>query len=438
MAERDFELLHRDAECCHRKAGGRLSELTAGSAAACASACAASQEVFACRFFEFSSRSGHCVLCAGCQITANRTHLLGREVWARRPYEWGATESTRCLGRPPLGSTPRPERAPDVHIAVSLAAFEVDAWIEALIQNALRHTQPSTGIMLHLNRATTYAPCLIGRWNDSIGRLGVAAERVTVRWGTGSILWAHLANARAIAWRWPTVRYVVMQASNMMWVRPGMEARVSELHTSAAAREPTSRQAVKALHKLRTKDAIFRAILATGGPRGAAPAWNYHEGSFYPMRTLLRFRAFVLAQLGDAGGDDERRARLRARVLAARWYPEEFWLPTWTLSAGGGGMARRASAPGGLQVLQVCYNNDSAYDRERVPNCASPADAEAVQRGAMVGRYAVKRVHRALGGDKAHVVTALLRGDGILGPRPPGLDALLRCRARDWPIRYGT
>ena len=66
---------------------------------------------------------------------------------------------------------------------MSLAAFEADAWIEALIQNALRHTQPSTGIMLHLNRATAYAPCLIHRWNGSIGRLGVAAERVAVRWG---------------------------------------------------------------------------------------------------------------------------------------------------------------------------------------------------------------------------------------------------------------
>ena len=124
--------------------------------------------------------------------------------------------------------------------------------------------------MLHLNNRTKYAQCLIGRWNRSIGRVGVAAGRVAVERAKGSLLWAHLTNAQSIAWRWPAAHYVVLQASNMMWVRPGMEEVVATLQMSASVEVPDNSQGKKALRKMLQSDGIFNAILAMGG-REATP-----------------------------------------------------------------------------------------------------------------------------------------------------------------------
>ena len=54
---------------------------------------------------------------------------------------------------------------------------------------------------------------------------------------TGSILYAHALNAFAAAVQWPAARYIVLQASNMLWVRPGMEARVRRLRHSLGRRD---------------------------------------------------------------------------------------------------------------------------------------------------------------------------------------------------------
>ena len=426
-----FEPLRRDSECCHAKAGGRLGTRNVSSAVACANACLQARSARACHFFEFSSPRA-CVLCAGCQLKSNRSHLFGKDVWARKPL-WGTTEETDCAARPAIRAPRLSVRpAPPAPVAISLAVHESDAWVEVLIENALAFSASRTSVMLHLNSLTTYAPCLLRRWNGSMpGRLGVAAERYPVRWGTGSVLWAHLANARAIARRWPSTRYVVLQASDMVWVRPGMEARVVALQTSASMQAARGSQGRKAL-RMQQQTRVFAAIL--NASRGGEPTQNYHEGSFYPTELLLRFRAFLWAELEQAAEQQQQSTApiatdaasrlLRSSVLEQRWLADEFWLPTYALHAEWMGSHRAADS-------QLCYRNDSSYDIARLPHCVGPRDVEAIQRGKLGGYYAVKRVRRAAGG---YIVDALLHGDGRMPPREArtaALDEQLRCRTRE-------
>merc|ERR1712232_1179327 len=75
-------------------------------------------------------------------------------------------------------------------------------------------------------------------------RIAVTSERIAVRPYRGSVFYSHILNAKTMEKHWPgECGYWVLQASNMMWVRKGMEERVREYEFSPIGyREiPTSR-----------------------------------------------------------------------------------------------------------------------------------------------------------------------------------------------------
>ena len=185
--------------------------------------------------------------------------------------------------------------------------FTSAGWVEFLLANALGLSEPTTGVMLHLNEASAYPPCTVARWNAT-WRLGVSPVRVRVARAQGTLLYAHLLNVEAgtrlnaqhalytinvptlsfcvltshslpplasmyltlyltlpyltlpyltlpstsgtVSLRWPRCKYVVLQASNMLWVRPGMELRVRAERCSAAEERELNRSSFRPALKI--------------------------------------------------------------------------------------------------------------------------------------------------------------------------------------------
>lgn len=103
-----------------------------------------------------------------------------------------------------------------------------------MIENALHRTERSTHIVLHLNSMTSYPngtdPDFEWLWRQP--RLLVNCVRVPVRREHASILHSMGANVVWAYARGVLPDYVVFQASNMWWVRPGMEQYVTVMHQS--------------------------------------------------------------------------------------------------------------------------------------------------------------------------------------------------------------
>ena len=109
---------------------------------------------------------------------------------------WLAEALALGLQRPMLGAR---AAAPD-EVCISLVAYESSEWIDALLANARQHT--TACLALHLNRKSNYSVHDLARWNNAF--VAVNPERVVVDKGYGSILYAHLLNARLLAQRWPS------------------------------------------------------------------------------------------------------------------------------------------------------------------------------------------------------------------------------------------
>ena len=148
----EFKLLSSDAVCTgdllHKWGVALIEGRTRRGAASCAEECSAR---VTCRFVEWRAARRECGLYAGCQLRPR----VGTEVWVRRPFGWGTTEhAENCFVRPPLNARlaqlqpvagqSSTARAATVMVAISLAVFENDAWVEALVLNAMRFTLPST------------------------------------------------------------------------------------------------------------------------------------------------------------------------------------------------------------------------------------------------------------------------------------------------------
>lgn len=175
-------------------------------------------------------------------------------------------------------------------VALSLLVYEAAPWVDVLLENALRFAAPTTRLMLHVNSMKYYDASTLSRWNSS-SRVGVNPQRVPVTWGTGSITLAHVLNCREIARRWPSTAYVVLQASNMLFFRPGFEQYVAATRCSltGAGRGSLQRTAHFRMHP------FYAHLLAR-----RANAHHYAEGSFYPLGSVLRFGVALFAWLDEA------------------------------------------------------------------------------------------------------------------------------------------
>lgn len=239
-------------------------------------------------------------------------------------------------------------------VLVSMAVGEETPackWIDALLLNVLAFTEPRTAIMLHVSSRLPCTAADMRRWTTSDLARGRMVEvnptRLPTLGGHGSVLYAHLLNARFAAARWKSCCcYLVLQASNMLWVRHGMEARVERLRCSvgiegwrrtdvdmplliAGYRRGSAGDVITArlYHNLTGSRYPMKAreIIALERSRQSISsqvrhAWSYHEGAFYPHATVLRFLEFLESTLS------------REQIMQSSNSPEEWWLQAWTLN----------------------------------------------------------------------------------------------------------
>lgn len=220
--------------------------------------------------------------------------------------------------------------------------------------------------MLHLNALTQYTDIDVQRWNRSIAHVGVTSQRVAVAWSTGSLLYAHLLSIAEAARRWPICEYVVLQASNMLWVRTGMELRVRSLRSSVTSSRPLTPPMLYA-----RSHPFYKTLVAFR----KQDSWNYHEGSFYPISTPLRFLPFMedwfqhrstsngTCLPGLVPSRDLRTACSASnitgdRAMAIRFimhsirFPEEMWLSAFALNVDG-------LPPAKQRPSQLCFRDAS-------------------------------------------------------------------------------
>ena len=194
-------------------------------------------------------------------------------------------------------------------IGISLLVFEAAPWVRMLLSNICSFTAQSTVVALHANAGVNYSQLVLRDWESP--RVSVNPERIIVGRAQGSILWAHVLNAVHLGTRWPACSHVVLQASNMMWLRPGMEVRVLDRSYSLSSHFP----APSTETKRHFRSALYRELTS-----GGRYPFAYHEGSFYPLPAVVAFRDFVLSWVAS------NRTSLDRTLLRVGSYPEEAWL----------------------------------------------------------------------------------------------------------------
>ena len=240
-------------------------------------------------------------------------------------------------------------------IVISIAVGEERcSWLRALVYNALAFSWSTTQIVVHLCSGTLCSDEDIISLNGTNSRVYLNGVRLPTVPGTGLHLYAHLLNARFAAAKWPQLResgYLILQASNMLWLRPNFEVVVQNItcsvdssgwHGKASSRASALQNMAWNLRKLTPAERTSLNITERDwGDRisakvyfnltGSVPVWagnrysyttganvwSYHEGSFYPISVILRFLDYVDAHLTL---DELGRATLM---------PEEFWLQAW-------------------------------------------------------------------------------------------------------------
>lgn len=216
---------------------------------------------------------------------------------------------------------------PEDAVCLSIAAYEEAEWIDALIANALKMTEASTHIALHLNRRSTYSDDDLRRWN-STGRVSVTGERLYVEAFHGALLYSHLANIKTLP---SSCKYVVLQASNVMWVRHGMERVVRKAEFGGFKIVPGDGFVTNHL------DHIFFQNLTTIGQ--SQFAWGIHEGSFYETDVVKKFISYIDAWLADQHLD------MFKTVLDAHGPLEEIWLQTFVVNTHNWNAQKLPAAP---------------------------------------------------------------------------------------------
>eukprot|EP00928_Gymnodinium_smaydae_P071892 TRINITY_DN55367_c0_g1_i1.p1 TRINITY_DN55367_c0_g1~~TRINITY_DN55367_c0_g1_i1.p1 ORF type:complete len:459 (-),score=52.17 TRINITY_DN55367_c0_g1_i1:64-1440(-) len=208
------------------------------------------------------------------------------------------------------------ERYAGDRVCVSLSVYEEPEWIDSLLKEVLARTEPSTYIMLHLNANTYYSEEILNYFRNYDQRVRLNPERIPVEFATGSVLYSHLSNVRQMADANLGCTYVVMQASNMRWLRNGMEGLVRErkfggtnLYFETCEIE---------------KNSTHPFLLEIHAPRGL---WGigYHEGSFYPHQHILAMYHAMHEYLERTGQDV-------STITKYNTWVEECWLQTYMLN----------------------------------------------------------------------------------------------------------
>merc|ERR1719356_1054546 len=224
-------------------------------------------------------------------------------------------------------------------------------------------------------------------------RVALTKARIPIRKIGGSILYAHLLNSKTLEETWPgECEFFAMQASNMWWVRKGMERSVRAHRYAQLAIQPKSLASNSGpfWHELQPK---------------ALNGWGQPEGAFFPMKMVHDFNDYLDAWL-------ERSHQNFNVVLDVRIYVEAFWLPTYALN-----FAKDIPEASVGADFALCYRHMvetvAHYDKDSVPlnevkdliagkefihDAINDRDRRAEQ------YYAVKRVNR----DMKHETTKFI------------------------------
>lgn len=336
---------------------------------------------------------------------------------------------------------------PSVLISVS---FGVDnhthdscAWVDGLLGNALSFSRPSTRVVVHVSDQLVRS-CLeddLVRWTLVSDRVAFNPVHLPTSAGHGSVLYAHMLNAKLAIKRWPGVCCcsMVLQASNMLWTQIGWEQLVARLKSSVGnVRQHTTLFSIhmrEALNRTRYQaaredgsneiNARFYANL-TGEDTQWPPdiRFEYHEGSFYPMATVLRFTTRLETFFMETYAERDGRPRVGLdAILDAGISPEEWWLQAYVRHHEG-------SLVNKGQPQQLCYRVDVSKPWVTVPRFVVQRASAVVGCSSAITNdsrsYAVKRFVR----DVHHPVTALMLNftpplfDEVVGreaARPPSL-----------------
>jgi hypothetical protein len=294
-------------------------------------------------------------------------------------------------------------------VCISLVAYEDVQWIQALLDNIRAYTDAP--VALHLNALSRYDASQLRQWDSSRNRVFLTDSRIAVFRNKGSILYAHVLNVRLLARRWPSCQHVVMQASNMLWLRHGMEAHVVSREYSLGFRNAGSHRETAA-HV--NGSALYRALIDPLPPCDASsdpwrPSHGYcssrqpisqHEGSFYPLGAFLSFEAFLRRFL-DATG-----ASLGDTLIRAFPWPEESFLQAFVQNhyAPYREWAKNSSGHG----CELCW---------RAPHAPHPLQTDAtvaasIRAGKMACFYAMKVVR---GAHRDNVTARLLLPETVNG-----------------------
>jgi hypothetical protein len=212
---------------------------------------------------------------------------------------------------------------PTGRVCISITAYEEPAWIHQLLKDTIRKAEPSTMIMLHLHKnvdaATSYNYTEADiKGLGSYPSVRINEERVNVRHLHGGILYAHLSNARALHKQsLGTCEFVVLQASNMVWVRKGMEELVRQRRYGGTrlSQGTCCFDGMDNLHPFEKEIVAPRGLWARG----------VHEGAFYPMGQFLEFDLAMQGYLArnHQNADD---------IIDYKCFCEECWLQTYMVN----------------------------------------------------------------------------------------------------------
>ena len=190
---------------------------------------------------------------------------------------------------PPLPSREGGGVSAGPRVCISLAAYEPVDWVQGLLSNIFAFSEQQTLVALHLNACTRYTR--EERTSLQSDRVVLAPGRVPVDKFSGGIMYAHLQNARALHETWPgACAYVVVQHSNMMWFRSGMEAAVRAKECSIPPPREYSDARPRGASAINGQGhPFYREVLGRLDGVGRGVAAYPSEGSFYPLQLVISF-----------------------------------------------------------------------------------------------------------------------------------------------------
>ena len=237
-------------------------------------------------------------------------------------------------------------------VAISTPVCESCEMLRFMVANTLKYVRPSTAIVLHVNQARDVLNASDPNCAAFMGERQVLVNPCHRTGTCGTLagtccrtLGAHIINFRYIIDepRLRSVTHVVMQASNEFYIRPGLEAFVSQHVVPPLIRGIDHPNYASAdVRRGASRNRAIRAVWEAAGD-GCRASWcaskpflfSWSEGQFWPRDVIERFSWFLdRANLTNYLTQKANFGVILAHVWNSTWQRtdtiyEEVLLPTW-------------------------------------------------------------------------------------------------------------